>query len=310
MFEIRLPQDGVSRIEAYLARLQGPQAATMHWRHFGSMNQVKCDSSRNCLVVEAGAGFDSRFELNFRRLNLFGQMASFIRRVGGRDPIPWFRRAYHECGGNDADLTAAEVVLGPPMTEHKILAAHYLQRLRYHIGEVRSYLEIGAGSGYLAALVRAHNGCRLTIVDLPEMLPFSLIFLLFRFPEASFRLPGEHESDSDMVFLTPDLLHGIPGGSIDLAVNTASFGEMLPEQVNSYFGFLRRVAAEGLFLNVNREQKAMIRIDGTGDQIAVRFDDYPWSPNDIDLIHGPSEFHARVQPQNPMRFRLCKLAAN
>jgi len=52
-------------------------------------------------------------------------------------------------------------------------------------------------------------------------------------------------------------------------------------------------------------------IDGglTGHGIAVRFDAYPWSQRDRDLLHAPSAIHARIQPQSPMRVRLCHLAA-
>lgn len=308
MFETTLPQDGVVRLAAYLERVAMPQAATAHWRHFASLNDVRCDSVNNRVKVVAGAGFDSEYERNFRRKTLPEWLASIVRLVGRHDSIASFRRAYFECGGSGTDLAAAEKVLGPPMAEHKILAAHYFRQLRPYISEVGSCLEIGAGSGYLSALVRASTGCKLTVVDLPEILPFSFIFLLSRFPGSSFRLPGESRLDAEMTFLTPDRLGDVFDRTVDFAVNTASFGEMLPEQVSSYFGFLRRVATGGLFLNVNREEKMMKRADSPGDAIAVRFDDYPWSVNDRDLIHGPSEFHARVQPQNPMRFRLCRLA--
>lgn len=46
-----------------------------------------------------------------------------------------------------------------------------------------------------------------------------------------------------------------------------------------------------------------------GRGVAIHFDQYPWSPRDRDLLHRPSAIHARVQPQNPRRVRLCHLAA-
>lgn len=309
MFEYRLPHDGVGRLADYLANVQPSLAATEHWRHFASMNRLKCDLMRNLVEVEAGAGFDSRFEQNFRKPSGREWIASILRRGIGRDPVPAYRRAFFACGGTRHDLTEAQVALGLPLTEHKLLSAFYWGKIRSHATRVRSYLEIGAGSGYLAALFRAQVGCKLTIVDLPEMLPFSFLFLASRFPQASFRLPGEPPSAAEFTFLTPDGLDEVADGSIDFSVNTASFGEMLPEQVAGYFRFLRRAGSGGLFLNVNREEKIMRRA-GDDSDIPVRYADYPWSERDQDLIHEPSMFHARVQPHNPMRFRLCRLAAD
>lgn len=41
----------------------------------------------------------------------------------------------------------------------------------------------------------------------------------------------------------------------------------------------------------------------------MRFVDYPWRPEDRDVFFGGSEFHALVQPENPLLQRLCYLAS-
>lgn len=277
MVTLKLAPGAAMRLAAFCASTAGDGAATEHWRHFGGMNRLRFAPDGH-VTIEAGAGFDGEFELNFRARGLRER------------------------------LRAALDVLGPPLQAHKILAAHYLDFLEGHgaLSRLGRYLEIGPGAGYLAALAHARTGCRLALVDLPGMLPFSFLYLHRRFPQASFRLPGEAATDAQFTFLTPERLDEVPAASVDLSVNTASFGEMLPAQVAGYFAFLRRTAAPGsLFYTVNREEKLMRSVIRPGEAVPVRFDEYPWRPRDRDLLHRRSAFHDLVQPGSTMRVRLC-----
>ena len=158
-------------------------------------------------------------------------------------------------------------------------------------------------------------------MDLPEIIPFSCLYLNKIFPNAQFLLPNEANSEaisgftSGFVFLCPDQLELVQDQSVDFAVNTASFGEMMPHQIGEYFHFLRRVMADnGMFFTTNRVEKWMNKV---GDElekntaesgVAIRFHEYPWSGDDEDLFFHLSEFHTVLHPENPMFTRLTRLA--
>jgi hypothetical protein len=209
------------------------------------------------------------------------------------------------------------------MTPHKVLATHYASLILPWIpaSQVMTYVEIGPGAGYLATLMHWLRPGLLIAVDLPEILPFSFLVLHRAFPESPFWLPNEIGGaplalpGSGMVFLTTEQARLLPDTFMDLGVNTASFGEMLPAQVASYFALIRRITKpDGMFFTCNRVEKWMDRECATlsnnvpGRGIPMRFDRYPWLPQDQDLIYGSSTFHTIVQPQNPMLHRLCRLA--
>jgi SAM-dependent methyltransferase len=282
---IELTRRVAERLGRFLQQ-QGPAARSDHWRHFGGLNRVRVEGIR--AIVSAGAGFDSEYELNFRRPSLRERAGRIARSVLGRSDLDKTRRAYEALWS--APPAASE-------SPHAVIAQHYMRLLREY--PARSYLEIGAGTGYLAALVRDAWRARITIIDLPEILPLGFLYLHKRFPEATFVLPGE-PGPADITFLTTG--DGIAADSVDLAVNTASFGEMTSETIAGYFQILRRVVRPGgLFFTVNREQKVM-------DGQPIRFADYPWSDRDVDLAAGRSEMHHLLQPQNRMLMRLTRLA--
>lgn len=319
----RLPRERAIRLASYVESVNEHSASrTDHWHRFGDLSTVRVDAAVSEVEFRAGAGFDSDFERNFRTTRLQELRSELLHRLMGRSTLVRYRKAFASLWREDppVSLDAAREILGKPLSPHKILAAHYANRLLPHLGHGRGtrYLEIGAGSGYLAALMFRLRAARLLIVDLPEIIPYSFLYLTGRYPEATFVLPNElarsrSEPPPDFLFLAPDQLANVPNASIDIAVNTASFGEMLPEQIGEYFRFLRRVAApEGLFFTVNRIEKWMSREAGSPDQsvpgrgIPVRFDEYPWATGDRDLYFARSDFHDIVQP-NPMLARLCVL---
>ena len=68
---------------------------------------------------------------------------------------------------------------------HAIIAQHYMRILRDY--PARTYLEIGAGTGYLAAMVREAWEARVFIIDLPEILPLGFLYLHTRVPAGDLR---------------------------------------------------------------------------------------------------------------------------
>ena len=312
------------RLATFLRWSGGPVARSNHWKHFGERNRIAVDEAGSVARLAAGEGFDGTFELNFRARSARERLGLLWRSLRGRDEERLHRESFLALWKDgEARLEAAARVLGAPMTPQKVLACHYFALLSPQLerSAPKRYLEIGAGAGYFAALVHEKFRSSIAIVDLPEILPLGFLFMHARFPPVPYGLPNEEERlrDADragFVFLTPDQADILATASFDVAVNTASFGEMLPEQIAGYFRLLRRVLRpEGLFFTVNREEKWMndpsvpVEQNRPGHGIAVRFDDYPWSARDRDLLLEPSAIHARVQPQNPMRVRLCHLAA-
>lgn len=257
-----------------------------HWVYYGKRNHVRIEN--DCAIVSAGGGFDSEYELNFRRPTLKERAGACLRRFRGRSDLYRYRDAYRALWS-----TQPERAHSP----HQIIAQHYMRFLEKY--PARSYLEIGAGTGYLAARVHQAWKASITIIDLPEILPFTFLYLHTRFPQVPFALPDE-PGPGKFTFLTRG--DDIADNSIDLAVNTASFAEMRKEAISNYFRMLRRaVKPAGLLFTVNREEKWM-------DGAPIRFADYPWSSRDQDLLSGPSALHQMTQPQNPMLMRLCRLA--
>src|SRR5688572_7013342 len=332
--ELDLPPAVFSQLRAYLEAPapSGTAELTHHWAFYGRRNRIVLSPHTSSVRFTGGAGFDDFFEFNF----LAGSTRERFRRLWklwrGREVRRRYAQAFDATctAGTALDSQKAIEILGAPLTPHKQLAVYYANLIHPHLATRRDlrYLEIGAGSGYLAALMRGLRQCRVTIVDLPEIIPFSYLYLSRIFPEMSVRLPhevrrgGKFPVDVDLVFLTPDKIELIPDQSVDLAANTASFGEMLPQQIARYFGLLRRaLTRDGLFFTANRVEKLMSpAATGSGDEspaqsIGVRFADYPWQPNDEDIFFGPSQYHTLIQlphpyPQHPFMQRLCRLASD
>lgn len=299
-----------------------------HWSYFGQRNLIEVNKDEGVVHVHAGAGFDSEYELNFRPRSLAERVVAVCRVILGKDDNLRFRSAFGKIWAGKADpalsLSDIKTLLGAPVTAHKALAGHYVNTVFPYVQRQTPfhYLEIGAGSGYFSVLMRKLYGAKCFIVDLPEILPFAFLLAQKVFPEEGHLLP--HETGSTMlendnnafIYLAPSQLDRVPDASIDLAVNTASFGEMLPDEIARYFLFMRRVLKrDGLFYTANREEKYVDEFKTLSEKraakgnLGVRFEDYPWSAKDKDVFFKLSVFHELVQPQNAMFSRLTHLAA-
>jgi hypothetical protein len=325
MVKLRLDQKVIERLAAFLQSGPSPAPRSNHWRHFSRLNHITADVLDGSVTFSAGAGFDSDYEFNFRRYSLRETVGKYWRRTKGTDTEARFSDAFASLwpNGSPVSRSDAERALGSPMTAHKILATHYASLLLPSIPDKprMTYVEIGPGAGYLAALIHRFRPGLVIAIDLPEILPFSFLALHRAFPHSPFWLPNEMSGsplelpDQGLVFLTTGQARQLPDACMNLGVNTASFGEMLPEHVANYFALLRRITKPtGLFFTCNRVEKWMDRESAAlsnnvpGRGIPIRFDRYPWLQQDQDLFFGPSAFHAMVQPENPTLQRLCRLA--
>jgi hypothetical protein len=140
---------------------------TDHWR-YGKLYEVRVEGHR--VLMRAGAGFDSEYELNLRRPTLKEKASKIVRAVTGRSDLRRCRKA-HE--------TLWSVPSAAAESPDRIIAQYHMRLIQPH--HAHTYLEIGAGIGYLAALAREAWQARMIIVDLSEILPLGFLYLHTRF---------------------------------------------------------------------------------------------------------------------------------
>jgi len=115
-------------------------------------------------------------------------------------------------------------------------------------------LEIGGGYGALTlALKRLFPAARCAIVDLPESLVFSGMYLRLVDPKADLRIwPSRREAD---YLLVPNHAATLLEGRWDLVINTLSFSEMSERQVRVYVELIRDrwLKPDGEFFEQNQD---------------------------------------------------------
>lgn len=143
-------------------------------------------------------------------------------------------------------------------------------------------LEIGGGYGGLAHyIVQLIPNARYYIVDIPESLLFSSIYLSTLWP------------DHDNVLITPDNLHDLAkdtagftfvpnylfdeccaaARTIDLAINTLSMSEMTERQVRDYCTGIRGLMGrDGVFFEQNQDNRHFGHLDAK----SVVAEHFPW----------------------------------
>jgi hypothetical protein len=152
-------------------------------------------------------------------------------------------------------------------------------------------VEAGPGTGLfaLAAKLLLPNST-LVLIDLPETLTFSSVFLTTVLPECRFLfLDGferEPESwpESDFLLIPPEAARRLPAASIHLAVNTDSMQEMELTTIREYFALFRRLLRPpALFYSSNRIEKWT----GTNTN---RLADYPYAESDREIFSRENAF--------------------
>ncbi|OAB60853.1 hypothetical protein AY599_21585 [Leptolyngbya valderiana BDU 20041] len=125
-------------------------------------------------------------------------------------------------------------------------------------GERPVVWEIGAGWGGFARVFKTlMPGATYAIVDLPETMLFSALYLGHLFPEAKIHLymPGGPAPDwtADFLFFAHTELDALRPPRLDLALNMVSFQEMTAAQVRSYVEAAWERGAPFLY-SLNRER--------------------------------------------------------
>ena len=133
--------------------------------------------------------------------------------------------------------------------------AALLDRLATTEGEIK-ILEIGAGWGGLASWIkRAFPNCSYTIIDLPECLLFSSLYLGLTRPDLRLGWGGE-PVPFGVRFIANYAADALQE-PFDLVINTLSMGEMSEVQVRHYIALLKAhwLAEDGLFFEQNQDNR-------------------------------------------------------
>ena len=120
-------------------------------------------------------------------------------------------------------------------------------------------LELGAGYGGLARSLKLfHPGINYVIIDIPESLFFSSVFLRLNFPNSKFcyvtdpsclnRPIGEY----DFVFVPTMFAELLIGSNFTLFCNTASLGEMKNSVIRYWMDFVQNGVTVKYFFGLNR----------------------------------------------------------
>jgi hypothetical protein len=184
-----------------------------------------------------------------------------------------------------------------------------LDYLRHRAAEngTAHVVEIGAGHGSLCYhLKRLVPQLTYTIIDLPEVLVFSSVYLTLTAPEWEPTVAAPCSGPSIWPFgicLVPNYrfeqaLSRLP--AIDLAVNISSFGEMTPEQVRHYAAGLSAVMGEGgVVFESNEEGQPEVHASTAGIFAEHFACNAPASTPDIPPFEGTARFHSN-QPLERM----------
>ena len=152
---------------------------------------------------------------------------------------------------------------GKIVTEPILRHAYYVRQLTEIFpeigGESLTVMEVGAGYGSLAGLLKRRNPkLKFILTDLPERLALQAFYLTKSFPDARIHVCAEkdrfHFHDADFELIPTWKLPELPDNSVSIAINTHSMQEMTNAQVRYYLDIIDRVTSSGFYC-VNRYEK-------------------------------------------------------
>jgi hypothetical protein len=298
-----LPNIEESFLRASSGAKTSGQPVSPYWEHHRSLAGLEIiDRAKGVVRIrgESGFYFPGRSYSALEWVNTLDRLAWLAFSNGRRRAAPVDSKAlaFSLPRGRKA-FTQFGHAFGIRRTAYDYLRAQYhLACVAPHLpAEIRSgarrlsSVEIGPGTGLLAlAIKQLLPNSALVLVDLPETLVFSSIFLTMVLPEQRFLFPDgfEREPDSwpehDLTLLTPDAARRLPPAAFDLGWNTDSMQEMELATIRDYFALLRRwLRPPALFYSSNRMEKWT----GTG---TTRLADYPYFKGDRDLFSRENAF--------------------
>ena len=152
----------------------------------------------------------------------------------------------------------------------------------------------GAYGGLLRYLKLLNNRTTCILVDLPEILYLADAFLSRAFPKANFLRANTHNLDQilsdknqlikyDIVLISPSKIKKLALNSVDLAINTASLGEM-PKKTQEYYSNIINTKVNGMFYSVNRYGGNKLKHTDCNGISDFNLDEF-WSPLYINSTH-------------------------
>jgi hypothetical protein len=150
----------------------------------------------------------------------------------------------------------------------RLLAPDFLRTLILTL-EIKKYcqlnhprfnvLELGAGYGGLARTLKLFfPRISYVIIDIPETLYFSSLFLRLNFPDAKVCFVTDPRdlsgpvSDYDFIFIPTKFAEVLAGSEFELFCNTASLGEMKNEVIRYWMDFIQNRVNVHYFFGLNR----------------------------------------------------------
>jgi putative sugar O-methyltransferase len=245
------------------------EAPSSYWRDELAGLDYMLDASP--LVIrslrEHGHHFTSVRPYDYRRHHAH-QIPSFAERLRALrqiDPRGLFVAESPRLGGFGHEIGGQLVNLDTLRYYECLIAmdrAGFLDPFRGGATDRPLLLEIGGGWGGFAYQFKClHPGACYVIVDFPEALLFSAVYLTTMFPDASILTvgpasdPGRDWRGHDFVFVPHYLFHRMRLPSVDLAVNIASFQEMTTAQVEGYVAGLTKAGCGRLY-SFNQDRSA------------------------------------------------------
>ena len=149
---------------------------------------------------------------------------------------------------------------------HEIKTYCKIEKSRLHV------VELGAGCGHLARTIRLFiPDCSYVILDIPETLSFSYMFLKLNFPGLkTVYITDEQQlkeipiDEFDYIFVPTKFAEGVLGNKFDIFINTASLGEMKNDVIHYWMDFIQNKLKVKYLFTLNRFLNT-IKTDGSND---------------------------------------------
>lgn len=286
-----------------LAQQEETGGVSQYWEHHRALAGFEVVDAREGLVRirgESGFYFPGRSYSTLEWINTLDRLLWLRFQIGDMQSEPLARQPldFSIPAGRKGSSRFGYPFPGRRTTYDYLRAQYHLASLAPHLPEeIREgrerliSIEIGPGTGLLMLAVKQLiPNSTLVLVDLPEILPFSSLFLTTVMPERKFLFLNQYEAqrghwmDYDFVFLPPAVAPQLPSRSFHLALNTDSMQEMNLSTIREYFQLIRRLLKpSSLFYSSNRREKWI------GNE-NTRLADYPYTADDSDLFSRENAF--------------------